>query len=71
MLSSTQSSNTLSFTCLTCNVHFENNDAQRAHYKNDWHKYNLKRKIASLPILSENEFNEMFSMYYWNLYSYI
>lgn len=26
------------------------------HYKSDWHKYNLKRREASLPLLEEQEF---------------
>lgn len=26
------------------------------HYKSDWHKYNLKRREAGLPLLEENEF---------------
>jgi len=47
-----------SYTCLTCNVIFSTSDAQREHYKREWHKYNLKRKVAGLPSLNESEFNE-------------
>ncbi|KAI7890796.1 non-SMC mitotic condensation complex subunit 1 [Mucor mucedo] len=37
------------FTCLACQVAFPSTDRQRAHYRTDWHKYNLKRKIMNLP----------------------
>ncbi|ORX63938.1 hypothetical protein BCR32DRAFT_134187 [Anaeromyces robustus] len=52
------SGNTTTFTCLTCKVIFQNIEAQRIHYKQDWHKYNLKRKVAGLPSVTETEFNE-------------
>ena len=26
------------------------------HYKSDWHKYNLKRREAGLPLLGEQDF---------------
>jgi len=52
------SGNTSSYTCLTCKVIFQNIEAQRVHYKQEWHKYNLKRKVAGLPSITEVEFNE-------------
>jgi len=52
------SGNTTTFTCLTCKVIFQNIESQRIHYKQDWHKYNLKRKVAGLPSITETEFNE-------------
>lgn len=45
-----------SFTCLNCSVRFPNADAQREHYKTDWHRYNLKRKLAELPPVAIEEF---------------
>ena len=45
-----------SYTCLACTVVFEDADIQRAHYKTDWHRYNLKRKIAELPPITYEEF---------------
>uniref|UniRef100_A0A8D8J2M7 Zinc finger protein 622 n=3 Tax=Culex pipiens TaxID=7175 RepID=A0A8D8J2M7_CULPI len=45
-----------SFTCLNCSVRFANAEAQREHYKTDWHRYNLKRKIAELPPVNVEEF---------------
>lgn len=44
------------FTCVTCNVAFNNSDIQRDHYKTDWHRYNLKRKVADLPAVSIEDF---------------
>lgn len=45
-----------SFTCLNCSVRFPNAEAQREHYKTDWHRYNLKRKLAELPPVAIEEF---------------
>lgn len=45
-------------TCLNCNVRFHNADIQRDHYKSDWHRYNLKRKIAELPPITAEEFQK-------------
>lgn len=44
-------------TCVTCRVVFKDNDIQREHYKSDWHRYNLKRKVAQLPSITAEEFN--------------
>lgn len=35
-------------TCVTCQIVFETGEAHRVHYKTDWHRYNLKRKIINL-----------------------
>lgn len=43
-------------TCLNCNVKFRDADAQRDHYKTDWHRYNLKRRVAELPPVAAEEF---------------
>ncbi|XP_058453496.1 cytoplasmic 60S subunit biogenesis factor ZNF622 [Malaya genurostris] len=51
-------STTGSFTCLNCSVRFQNAEMQREHYKTDWHRYNLKRKIAELPPVSIEEFEK-------------
>merc|ERR1712036_174519 len=47
-----------SFTCLSCRVVFKDADSQRAHYKADWHRYNLKRKVAELPPVTLDVFNQ-------------
>lgn len=44
------------FTCINCQVAFKTADLQRDHYKTDWHRYNLKRKIAELPPVTAEEF---------------
>lgn len=36
-------------TCVTCQIVFETGETHRIHYKTDWHRYNLKRKIINLP----------------------
>jgi len=43
-------------TCLTCLVRFTDPDLHRTHFKGDWHRYNLKRKIANLPAVTAQEF---------------
>jgi len=47
-----------SFTCVTCRVQYGDGEAQRLHYKSDWHRYNLKRKVAALPPITEAAFSE-------------
>lgn len=45
-------------TCLNCNVKFQTPDIQRDHYKTDWHRYNLKRRVADLPPVTAEEFQK-------------
>ena len=33
-------------------------ELQRAHYKTDWHRYNLKRKVAELPPVTAEDFTQ-------------
>jgi pre-60S factor REI1 len=44
------------FTCLSCQVAFSTSEKQRTHYRTDWHKYNLKRKIANLSSVDAQQF---------------
>uniref|UniRef100_A0A1A9X4N0 C2H2-type domain-containing protein n=1 Tax=Glossina brevipalpis TaxID=37001 RepID=A0A1A9X4N0_9MUSC len=44
------------FTCINCSVKFANADIQREHYKTDWHRYNLKRRVAELPPVTAEDF---------------
>ncbi|KAJ2946472.1 hypothetical protein O0L34_g12520 [Tuta absoluta] len=44
------------FTCITCQVLFKTPELQREHYKLDWHRYNLKRKVANIPPVTLEEF---------------
>jgi len=45
-----------SFTCISCLVAFDSGDDQRNHYKTDWHRYNLKRKVAEMQPITQDEF---------------
>ncbi|XP_061445587.1 cytoplasmic 60S subunit biogenesis factor ZNF622 isoform X2 [Rhineura floridana] len=47
-----------SYTCISCHVAFKDADVQRAHYKTDWHRYNLKRKVAEMPPVTAENFQE-------------
>lgn len=49
---------TPSYTCITCRVSFLDANLQRAHYKTDWHRYNLKRKVAELPPVTALNFRD-------------
>ncbi|XP_029641653.1 zinc finger protein 622 [Octopus sinensis] len=44
------------FTCISCRVVFANSELQKAHYRTDWHRYNLKRKVADLPPVTAVDF---------------
>ncbi|GAB4836900.1 Cytoplasmic 60S subunit bioproteinsis factor REI1 1 [Ancistrocladus abbreviatus] len=40
-------------TCNACNKEFNDEAEQKLHYKSDWHRYNLKRKVAGVPGVTE------------------
>ena len=44
------------YTCISCRVAFADAEGQRSHYKTDWHRYNLKRRVAEMAPLSAEEF---------------
>lgn len=47
------------FTCVTCQLQFKSAALQREHFtKSDLHRYNAKRKVADLPPVSADVFNE-------------
>ncbi|KAM3443040.1 hypothetical protein MY4824_000745 [Beauveria thailandica] len=46
------------YTCNTCQVAYRNIDLQKAHMKSDWHRYNLQRRVATLPPISAEVFSE-------------
>ncbi|KAF8320721.1 hypothetical protein DL93DRAFT_2094044 [Clavulina sp. PMI_390] len=46
------------FTCLSCLIAFPNGESQRAHYRSDHHRYNMKRRVAGLPPISALSFNQ-------------
>ncbi|ORX34346.1 hypothetical protein BD324DRAFT_635486 [Kockovaella imperatae] len=46
------------FTCISCRVAFETAAEQRSHFATDWHRYNMKRRVANLPPVHAAAFNE-------------
>ncbi|TFY65743.1 hypothetical protein EVG20_g5343 [Dentipellis fragilis] len=46
------------FTCLSCSIAFLMAEEQRDHYRSDHHRYNMKRRVASLPPVSVAIFNQ-------------
>ncbi|XP_074286838.1 cytoplasmic 60S subunit biogenesis factor REI1 homolog 1 [Silene latifolia] len=40
-------------TCNACNKEFIDDSDQKLHYKSEWHRYNLKRKVAGVPGVTE------------------
>ncbi|KAI7901815.1 C2H2 type zinc-finger-domain-containing protein [Cokeromyces recurvatus] len=44
------------YTCLACQVAFQSAEGQRNHYRSDWHRYNLKRKVVNLPPVTLDQF---------------
>lgn len=46
------------YTCIACRVAFNDLEIQRQHYKTDWHRYNLKRKVAELPPVTAEDFQK-------------
>jgi len=41
--------NNTCFNCVNCLLHFQSEDEYKKHYKSDYHRYNLKRKLLDLP----------------------
>lgn len=46
------------YTCNTCRALLDDAEAQRAHYKTDWHRYNLRRKVAGMAPVAAEGFQE-------------
>ncbi|GIM00643.1 hypothetical protein Vretimale_5511 [Volvox reticuliferus] len=51
-------------TCLTCGIGvncpgFSSSQEQRDHFKTDWHRYNVKRRLAKQPAVSEEQFDRI------------
>ncbi|GAX75474.1 hypothetical protein CEUSTIGMA_g2917.t1 [Chlamydomonas eustigma] len=51
-------------TCIACGIGialpgFNTSTEQREHFKTDWHRYNVKRRLANQPPASEKEFDRM------------
>lgn len=44
-------------TCTACRMSFGSPDEQKDHFRMDWHRYNLKRKVVELPPVTEEQFN--------------
>ena len=38
---------------------FDTMDALKLHYKSDWHRYNLKRGVAGLPVVGKDLFDRV------------
>lgn len=39
-------------TCNACNKEFDDEVQQKLHYRSEWHRYNLKRKVMDFSHLS-------------------
>ncbi|GAW79277.1 zinc finger protein [Plasmodium gonderi] len=50
--------NKKTYNCYTCNIQIYNYSFFRYHFKSEWHKYNLKRKLLNLNAVNEITFNE-------------
>jgi pre-60S factor REI1 len=47
-----------SLTCISCRLLFDTTKEQRIHYKSDLHRFNLKRKVAKLPPVTNEAFEQ-------------
>lgn len=50
-------------TCISCHVAFSTAALHRDHYKSDWHRYNLMRKVAELPLVTYETFLQRAAFY--------
>lgn len=58
VLSHQQTPENSGFTCNTCGIRFVTAEFQRQHMKTEWHRYNLKRRVAQLATISSEVFAE-------------
>lgn len=45
------------YLCSTCTQAFNDNDSYKVHYKSDYHRYNIKRKMVKLPPVTQEQFS--------------
>ena len=58
--SSASTASAAGLTCLVCDVaSFANVDSQRAHFRLDWHRFNVKRALRGSPPVSEEQFDDL------------
>ncbi len=50
---------TKELTCLTCCEVFQSREDQVEHYRLDWHRYNLKRKLKGLEPVNQDSFEKI------------
>lgn len=43
--------------CPTCGEGFDNSDQYKMHYKSDYHRYNIKRKMVKLPPITFEQYS--------------
>lgn len=53
-----ESSATSLLTCTACAIEFEDSSEHRDHFKQEWHVYNTKRRVAGLQPISETVWEE-------------
>lgn len=56
MLPLHSTNNSTTYTCLSCKIQFSSTELQRTHMKTEWHRYNLKRRVAQLLPVSNETF---------------
>ncbi|KAI1287655.1 Zinc finger protein [Halotydeus destructor] len=49
----------MKYTCISCRVSFADAELQRDHYKSEWHRYNLKRKVAQLSPVTRDDYEKI------------
>lgn len=54
---------TMHFTCNSCKLEFSDLDGQKTHMRSEWHRYNLKRRVAQLPPVDEVTFETKVSVH--------
>lgn len=45
--------------CQSCQISMADREEQVSHYRLDWHRYNLKRKLKGLPPVRQEDFEKI------------
>lgn len=50
--------------CSSCQINYESDELYKEHYKTDFHRYNIARKLINLAPVNLEQYKESNSLFY-------